>query len=371
MQEFLLQKENQYYGFSQRRDSHFGMNMKITLEDIAKKAGVSTATVSKCLNNRPRISKKTKQKVLSIAKELGYGIPEEALVPGLKTAFIIHKKNIAVNSDPFYSLVMSAMQESLEAQKGQLVLLTISPKEETTLYLQTRLEQLAIEAVALCGQDFSPGFIIELANSIQQPIILVDNYLPQINCYSVVNDNFQGAYMMTEYLLELNHQHIGFISGPLRNISFLERLQGFHSALISAGIKPESDLEMIFNSDNWLNPKDPWGYEATLSLISSNNPPTAIFAANDLLAAESIQALTSKNLKVPQDISVVGFDDISIASFTAPPLTTIKVGKRTLGKLAAGLLLCSNLPQGNYKVVVPPKLIIRQSTAINPGTKSP
>ncbi|WP_003542274.1 LacI family DNA-binding transcriptional regulator [Desulfotomaculum nigrificans] len=332
--------------------------MTVTIKDIAKKAGVSYATVSRALNNRPEVNEKTRREIQKLAEEMGY--KPNALARGLvtketKTLGLI----IPDITNPFFPEVARGVEEAA-AQAGYNVFLCntnwLAAKEETYLEVleEKRVDGLILASVA---KDCD---VVKRVIKRGTPLVLVNRVLKDVDAHYVVIDNNKGSFQVVEHLLGLGHRIIGFIGGLAHVEATRERLQGYRLALASAGIPVDEDLIRLgtFKKES--------GYENTISLMKDcKKKPTAIFAANDVLALGVIQAVQDCGLQVPEDVAVIGFDDIPFAAYAEVSLTTVAQPKYTMGEMAAKILI-EEIKEGPSKekkhVVLQPKLVIRKSS---------
>ncbi len=306
--------------------------MAPTIHDVAKKAGVSPSTVSRVLNDRPGISEETRQRVLQAARELGY-LPDMAartLVSGrtYNLGFLVHPRH-TLGPHSFYGEVLAGADE--EARKhGYHIIFAADGSNKTPAVIQ----QNRVDGLILAGCDI-PRDVITSLKLQNVPIVLVDNHVPKVD--SIVTDNVGGAYEAVSYLIELGHRRIGFVCEWFQDLSFAERFEGYKKALQEHGLP--FDERLIAEGA----PRQPQtGYIAMQRLLSQVTPeimPTAIFAANDLTAVESMRALREHGFRVPDDVAVVGFDDGELARHVVPPLTSVRVFRKEMGALAVRRLL--------------------------------
>jgi len=329
----------------------------VTIKDIAEKVGVAPSTVSRALNNKGRMSKGTREKILKVARELDYYPNMNA--KGLATnktgniGLIIDKRHAPINFS-FYGPVVEGLEAEASKHGYYLVLSTFALDEPPRCVKERR-----VDGLILMGCDLPGELILSLKDEI--PLVLVDNHLDGVD--SVAADNVGGAYEAVKHLIRLGHQRIGFITERFRNLSFWERFEGYKLALKDHGLTVDEDLvaEGIMGD---------YGYEAMRKLLSGRyrglkgDPKfTAVFAANDAVAVGALRAIREAGLKVPDDIALVGFDDGSLAPHADPPLTSVKVFRKRMGKVAARRLLelieDPSLPPAQIKL--PTKLTIRES----------
>ncbi len=302
--------------------------MPPTIRDVAQKAGVSPATVSRVLNERPGISEETRARVLQAARELGY-IPDIAgrSLASKRTmtiGFLIHPRH-SMGPHSFYGEVLMGADEEARKHGYHVVFAAEGDTKLPSMVLQNR-----VDGLILAGCDIPRETIIALKHQ-EIPLVLVDNHVEKVN--SIVIDNEGGAYEATSHLIQLGHRRIAFICEWLGDLSFAERFAGYKRALADHGI-PFDDTLVAEGL-----PRQPrTGYVAAQRLLEKTTP-TAIFAANDLVAAEAMRLLRDRGLKVPDDVAVVGFDDGEVAHHTVPPLSSVRVFRKQMGALAVRRLL--------------------------------
>ncbi|MGB8271557.1 MAG: LacI family DNA-binding transcriptional regulator, partial [Priestia megaterium] len=284
----------------------------VRIIDVAKKANVSTATVSRVLSKPNTVTEETTEKVLQVIKELNY--QPNALARQLRK---LETKTILVIvpdiTNPFFSKVLRGI-ESVAVINGYQVLLgdTGNDLERENGYLNILLQKKADGMVLLTARMESKN-IEEMA--LKYPVVLACEYIEGSAIPTVSINNISGAQKATEYLVKLGHKRIGFISGPLGGVIGQDRLKGFYQTMARYNLTIESVLVQEGN----------FSYESGFNIMNQfldlNHPPTAVFAANDEMAFGAINAISSKGLSVPHDISVVGFDDIKFSSIFKPTLT--------------------------------------------------
>ncbi|MGQ9629551.1 MAG: LacI family DNA-binding transcriptional regulator [bacterium] len=322
-----------------------------TIKDVAKFANVSIATVSHVINGTRFVREGTRKRVLRAIETLGY--QPSALARGMVTK---KSKTIAfLASDitnPFFAEVALGA-ESYARELGYNLFLCNADEEfgRSSSYLNL-LREKRVDGVL----DTSPTEVKPL--SLTVPTVLFEKTSEGENCCSILIDTLNGAHRAVEHLVDLGHRRIAFISGPLKDQTNRNRLIGYERTLEDHGIP--FDASLIAEGD--CRPGS--GYRATLKFLELPRPPTAIFASNDLMATGALCAAHSKGLGVPEDISVVGFDDIDLSRFTTPPLTTISFPKYEMGRMAMEILMNMIDGKGFKKLsIIKTELIIRQSTA--------
>jgi len=331
--------------------------MGISIKDIAKAAGVSHATVSRALRDDPRISEQTKLRIRRIAAEMGY--PPSAIARGLATGRTDTIGMVVTTvSDPFVApIVQGAEKKAMEA--GYSLILSQSgadPDRELAavrLLRERRVDGVIVTASRV-GELYTP-----LLSDLRVPIVLVNNQREGGYLHSIYVDDFAGARMVVEHLVELGHRKIAYVGCPERPLSNRNRLNGYRSALESHGIRVESSFVVqIPGMDDLAR-----GKEAAKRLLSLRERPSAIFCYNDLTAIGTLQALRTSGIQVPEDVSLVGFDDIPMASMVCPALTTVAQPKEEMGVKAMEMLLALIEGEERENIVVRPKLMVRDSTA--------
>jgi len=333
-------------------DWYYDLIMAITIKDIAKRVGVAPSTVSRALNGRGRMSSVTREKIRQVAQELGYY--PNMLAKGLTTrkagsvGVVIDRRHIPVERS-FYSPIIEAIESTATPHGYHVIFATL--KNHSSLKI---VKERKVDGVVLIGTDISD----ELASSLLEeiPIVLVDNHLQGVD--SIAVDNFGGAYRAVEYLIELGHRKIGFVTETMRDLSFRERFAGYQEALKKYGIK--LDEQLIAEGGR----RRGSGSIALEKLFEGKTLPTAIFVANDYTAVEVIWAIKAAGLNVPEDISVVGFDDNDIARIVDPLLTTVHVPRKRMGEEAFRRLLAliGDPTLSPTKIVFPTELVIRDSS---------
>ena len=301
-----------------------------TIKDIARLSGVSKSTASKAFNNRPDIGEGTKRKVLEVAKKVNF--TPHAFGKALKKKT---SENIGVlfcrdlhslSGNPFYIRVLEGIEAELALNNYNLLLQIIN--ETTPDKLPKMIRERLVDGLILVG-TFRKNHLRRIMES-QYKVVLVDPNIQQSEYSQVLIDNERGAFQATRYLIDRGHKRIGFISGDLSRISFLQRYNGYVKALKSQQIEVNENLICTGGLEN--------GYELVISLLRKNNI-TAIFSANDINALLGYQAIHELGFKIPDDISIIGFDDIDLSKLASPPLTTVRVDKEELGSIAVRALL--------------------------------
>ena len=330
----------------------------VTIKDIAALAGVSKTTVSKVLNNKDeKISNATRQKVLDIVKQKNY-------IPNKMAQSLVTKKTKTIGviipdiRNPFFTDIVRGIEDKAFKEGYNIILCNTDECEEKEVKAINTLIEKMVDGIIFAPSSKGDSNLSDY-NGLTKPIVLVDKKLNIKNLKGIVTlDNKEGTYLATNLLVENNHKKILYLSGPLKNKISKDRLKGYKKALKKAGIKYDESL--VLKGEYSLE----WGYEIIKKLKYINF--TAICAGNDLIAIGAIKALKERNIRVPKDVSVVGFDDIETSSIINPQLTTIKQNSYSMGYESANILI-KNLEKKSFnnieKITFKPELIIRDSTA--------
>jgi LacI family transcriptional regulator, repressor for deo operon, udp, cdd, tsx, nupC, and nupG len=302
----------------------------VRIADVAKLANVSTATVSRVISNSGTVKKETTEKVLEAIKKLNYQPNMLARqLRRLETNTILVVVPDITNS--FFSDVLRGI-ESVAVENGYQVILGDAQnlvKRENSYF--TLVRQKKADGIILLTARTNQQILEELAN--EHPVVLACEYIEGSKIPTVSIDNISSARKATEYLIHLNHKRIGHITGPLNVVVGRDRLKGFQQAMSQYGLDVDSMLvqEGDFTYES--------GFNLMKKFLAVDYPPTAIFAANDEMAIGAIRAAKTRGLNVPEDLSVIGFDDIKFASIFEPELTTIAQPTFNMGKKAMELLI--------------------------------
>ena len=309
------------------------MSKRTTLRDIANHAEVALSTVSQALNNKPGVTAQTRKRVLRSAEVMGYQptlrLDSRGAAP-LKTVGLLTKRDNGepLRINPFYSYILAGAEAECQRCGINMMYANIDVDENNyTLSLPAMLLDDRVDGVIVVGA-FLEATIGDISKRARQNIVLVDAYMSGPNIFdSVLIDNYSGALEAVTYLLDHGHRKIGLIgSGPDSYPSIQERRRGYFKALA------ERCIEEHFVEDGRMDRAN--ALDATVRLLRRSPGITAIFACNDYVAISVINAIHQLGLRIPDDISVIGFDDIDLASAVTPALTTIRVEKAFVGALA-------------------------------------
>jgi DNA-binding LacI/PurR family transcriptional regulator len=334
----------------------------VTIKDIARAAGVSHTTVSRALHQHPAISADTIARIKQLADELGY-VPSAA-ARGLKTKRS-HVLGVLVRRivDPFFAEVLHGIEDALHAAGYSLFLAVSHRDPEREREIMQAMGERRVDGVIISSSQISPEQLRQL-DHFGVPFVLINNQaLDEPDIYSVYHDDAYGSSQILQHLLELGHQRIAYLGNARGGRTNVERLQGYKFALQEAGLEIEPDF--ITEGPNGL-PEG--GALAMQKLLILRERPTAVVCYNDMMAIGAIQAIQQAGLHVPDDISVTGFDDIELAPYITPPLTTFHQPKYELGYEAATMMLRvlnQNVePDISDVLVLRGELVVRDSTAV-------
>lgn len=288
----------------------------VTVKEVAELSGVSVSTVSHVVNGTRFVSEGLKNRVLSAMEQLHYR--PNRLAKSLRSK---HTSSlgllIADITNPYYSEMAWNIEYLCYLQNYSVMLCNSDGSPSKEEFYINRLMEWQVDGIIIISPAVLPARINGLL-TMDLPVILIDSDSQDYGLDSVSVDNFSGGVMAANHLISLGHKRIACINGARENVTNNERVNGFRSAMEAAGLDVDEDL--IVTSDFEVV----CGMQNALKLLDNETPPTAIFACDDLMAYGAVQAVYSKGLKVPQDLSVVGFDDIYLSKYTVPPLTTIK-----------------------------------------------
>jgi len=329
-----------------------------TMRDVAEHAGVSVTTVSHYINKTRRVSDELQMRISAAMEALNY--QPNALARSLRRK-ITHSLGIIIpdSANPFFAEVARGIEDASFEQDYNVFLCNTDGNPKKELIYANVLVEKQVDGILFVA---SAGTAHDLMRTLAQrkiPLVLVDRDLPDVEADSVLVNNRLGGYQATRHLIDLGHRRIGCIAGPSALTPSAERVTGYRQALAECSIPIDESL-IVKGSFHYQS-----GFEAAQKLLSLPEPPTAIFACNDLMAVGAISAAIKSGRSVPGQLSVVGFDDIQLASYVNPPLTTVAQPTYDVGMLAAKLLMerlqDRDLPPRRQYLET--QLVIRESTA--------
>lgn len=328
--------------------------MSVTIKDIARAAGVSHTTVSRALKGNPAISAETTRKIRQLARQMGYmpsAVAQSLLSQQTWTIGMV----VTTIADPFVVQVVEGVEQVAQAANYSVFLTTSHNNPSQEMAVVETLHRRRVDAIIVAASRVGSLYSSQLGQ-IKVPIVLINNQEEGEYLHSVAVDDRQGAELAVNHLIALGHRRIGYIAADNRPKSNQRRLAGYQTALQQANLSPDPTLvaQHIYAETDFEQ-----GRAGLQQLLQAQ--VTAIFCYNDMIAIGVLSACRQQNIIVPGRLSVIGFDDIELAQYVTPPLTTIAQPRLKLGQLAMQMTL--NLLEGQQAQdkVLPGKLVIRQS----------
>jgi len=334
--------------------------MRVSIKDIAEVASVSHSTVSRALSDSPLVKAETKARIQRLAHEMGY--TPDAIARSLVTR---HTRTVGIVvttiTDPFVAEVVQGVEDTAQQNNYSVILASSASEPERELAAVEMLRAKRVDGVIVTSSRVGALYLEHLEH-FGVPVVLVNNHNKQSGRYtfSVSVDNQHGGHLATAHLIQRGHRRIGYVSGPADHSDDAERLAGYCLALDESGIT--FDPALVVHGNGRLD----GGERALRTLVRLAEPPTAVFCYNDMTAIGLISAARQTGLSVPEDLAVVGFDDIPLAAHVYPPLTTVAQHQRDMGRQAMNMALAlmaaddSTMPFSD--VVVKGRLIVRASS---------
>jgi len=331
------------------------------MQEIAAKAGVSLATVSRTIHSPHLVKTETREQILKVMSKYHYVYNVTASDFSKRKSSVIGVI-IPTTKGAIFSNSTQVIQEKAQEKGFSLIIGNTGYEGDVESTLLRQFQERRLAGIILTG------FAIGQESAVKE---VVRGGIPSVVIWETLEDNvlsfvgfnnFTAAYSMTEYLIHLKHRRIGLILGPYTRVRRAKRrLEGYQAALTDHGLRVDPNLIIE------RHPTLQEGKEAMQQLLSMRQPPTAVFAASDMLALGALAAAREKGFRVPEDVSVAGFDDIDFAAFSAPPLTTVRVPAREMGEKAVSVLL--DMIEGRDKnprrVTLPTEIVVRQSCREN------
>lgn len=332
------------------------MNRPVTLQDVATAAGVSMQTVSRVVNRKPDVADDTRVRVWKIIHELGYRPNKLARSLVSQRSHILGIISLPLN-DPFRAEVITATEREARA-RGYACLLGFVDDSMVTLphIIEQMLERQVDGLLLITGKILEPSLV-----PFAVPGVSLAYPIDDAQVINVDIDNLDGSYQAMRHLTSLGHRAIGVVAGPLQWKAAEDRLEGARRALAEIG--QTLDGSWIYRAESWTIEA---GYQGSRKLLAQHPQLTALFCHNDWMAIGAYRALAEQNLRVPEDVSVVGYDDVSVSPYVTPPLTSVRQPIAGLGELLVQLLV-NAIEYGNNApstMLVKTELQIRSSTAV-------
>lgn len=340
---------------------------KVTIKDVAEHANASMSTVSMVINNKGYVSDEKRKEILSSIKKLGY-VPSTSArnLASNKTnniGFILKESHFTL-SEPFYTRIFLGAEFESKRHNYYVLLATVADNYKRGEDTPRLLKERNVDGIIIAGKV--SGELLEEVEESGIPFLLVDYQYKSFPYISI--DNRNAAIEAVQYLISKGHRKISFLGADPYHPSISARIEGFQLAMLKAGYTDTSELIFLDEDES---PTLQMGYNLGARLLKSEVKPTAVFCANDAMAIGFMKYAEQHKIKVPEDIAVVGFDDVEGAKFSSPPLTTIRVFKEQFGELALRYLAeildkngqeISKYERGNHVLTVPSELVIRESS---------
>lgn len=333
--------------------------MPVTIYDVAKRAGVGIGTVSRVINKSPQITEKTKYKVLEAIKDLNYQ-------PHTVAQSLARRKTNTIGciipffTGYFFVELLRGVQRKITEYENDLILYSVDMTNKKETFLHRTLKERRVDGILLISLEITDEYAEEFVSR-RFPIVLVDSFHPDLDSIKV--DNVEGACQATSHLIQLGYKSIAMIDGQLKSVPARLRLEGYKKALIEHGHPFE---ERYFIACDFTDEADGFnkeaGYAAMQRLLDlDEDRPRAVFVSSDIQAIGAMQAIKERGLNVPNDVAVVGFDDIELAGHVG--LTTMKQPTMAMGELAVDRLMqkIAGKAESDFKCPLDTKLVVRES----------
>ncbi|EAT09536.1 substrate-binding domain-containing protein [Sphingobium sp. 10 DY56-G10] len=325
----------------------------IGLVELAKIAGVHVSTVSRALDDNPRVSAKTKARIRALAEEHGFRLNQTA-------SFFRRRRTGAVGvvfplghevqqslSDPFFMGLLGPLADALAEQRYDLLLSRVVPGDES--WLENMVRSGRVDGIILIGQSDQTDVIEGVAKQFA-PLVVWGAHRPGLVQTTVGTDNLTGGDIAAQHLIAMGRRRLAFLGDPAVP-EFADRYAGFHQAIGQAAEVEEILLPLHLTDQD--------AYADMARYLESHPSPDGIFAASDVIAMSAMRAVADQGLRVPQDVSIIGYDDISISAHTVPPLTTIRQDMHKGARLLVDLLIRRLAGETVTSVAMTPELILR------------
>ena len=339
----------------------------MNIKAVASRAGVSTATVSRTINQSARVNSETAARVHRAIDALNFIPNTNARALGSGRSHLLGLI-ISDITNPFFPELVKAFEDFAISQGQEVLIGNTNYDPERTVHCVTRMLQRKVDGVAVMTSEMD-DHLVDLLKRRQVPVVFLDNGVASSGVSTVHVNYPAGVEMAVSHLSALGHKRIAFISGPLRLASARLRFRAF----VEGGAGDQLKANPSFVQEG--NHRHDGGYDAMRRILQSRIRPTAVLASNDLTAIGALGAIAEHGLRVPHDISVIGFDDIQLSGYTSPPLTTIRVPHPEIARITVQALLSGRL-NGNKKLprgeahLIAPEFLERKSTGPAPGSGS-
>jgi len=335
--------------------------MSVTIKDVARRAGVSPSTVSRVISKHPRISKETIERVTRVMEELGYH--PNSMAKGLVSkathilGVILPRPAEELFQNYFFHEVLRGILAQTNRSGYDLLIASGSTESDELETVKRLVRGRRVDGIILLSSKTKDP-LIQFLNEVRFPFVIIGRSPDFPDVPTVDNDNVQAAYDATRHLINQGHERIGFVSGPQDLTVSQDRLAGYRRAMLEAGL----DI-----SDDWIVEGEflqETGYRAMSMLMNLPERPTALVVIDDIVAFGVLHGLNELGYSVPQDICLVGFNNISLSEHTSPPLTSVDIGTYQIGYMTAQTLIktIAKEPMHQTRNIIPHRLIVRGSS---------
>lgn len=299
---------------------------RVTIQHIAEQLGISKHSVSKALRGQTGVSQATRDQVLTTARQLGYALaPSPGESPDQPVVMLLLPRPTAVDT-AVWPRILLGVQEALQVRGATLTMATVSEEEQATNTVPTALEHMPVAGV-LCVGQLDPSYVACL-RALGHALVLADNHLPELEVDSVMSDDYSGSRSAVQHLVMMGHRRIGFIGNNYLAPGFHRRWMGYRDAMEEHGLRSSPEWSILLSDPD----EAPWGLGFPADRLRlCQDLPDAWVCVNDRTAHSLVRALNDMGLRVPDDASVIGFDDIDESVHFTPPLTTVRVYREALG----------------------------------------
>ena len=329
--------------------------MKVSIRDLSKMTGFSPATVSNALNHKKGVNKETAEEIFRVARETGY-LSANAVT---KIRLLIFKKNgLIIDDTPFFQSLIEGFEEECHRLGYEMVISRADQREPDYLNQVQEILREQGAAVVVLATEMMDGDLEPFRNP-PCPLVILDHWSESMELNAVLINNADAARMITEHVLDYGHTEVGYLRGSFRIKGFRSRFVGFQTALKKRRLPYREEYTVTLGTS--MND----AYQDMLQYLKKNPKlPTAFFADNDMIALGAMKALQERGYRIPEDVSIVGFDDLSFSAISSPALTTLRVPNKEMGKIAVRRLVELVEGIGTYTVTktqVCPSIIYRDT----------
>ena len=304
--------------------------MKVSIRDLSKMTGFSPATVSNALNHKKGVNKETAEEIFRVARETGYLSANTVT----KIRLLIFKKNgLIIDDTPFFQSLIEGFEEECHRLGYEMVISRADQREPDYLNQVQEILREQGAAVVVLATEMMDGDLEPFRNP-PCPLVILDHWSESMELNAVLINNADAARMITEHVLDYGHTEVGYLRGSFRIKGFRSRFVGFQTALKKRRLPYREEYTVTLGTS--MND----AYQDMLQYLKKNPKlPTAFFADNDMIALGAMKALQERGYRIPEDVSIVGFDDLSFSAISSPALTTLRVPNKEMGKIAVRRLV--------------------------------